>query len=124
MCSNAINKALKTLDFVQAVDADIKTYTFQISFKPNSNVDFEKIRKKVEGAGFFVAEFIAVVNFEKAQPIYNKQVSVYNNTFLFANPKVQEVKGITELKLLNKGFTSSKENAFPPSSGSVYHVTI
>ena len=33
MCSNSINKALKTLDFVERVDADIKTYTFEILFK-------------------------------------------------------------------------------------------
>ena len=38
MCSNAINKALKTLDFIQKVDADISTYTFIISFKPGSVV--------------------------------------------------------------------------------------
>ncbi|RYY10302.1 MAG: copper chaperone, partial [Chitinophagaceae bacterium] len=34
MCSNAINKALKKLDFVEKVDSDIKTYSFEISFKP------------------------------------------------------------------------------------------
>ena len=45
MCSNSINKALKTLDFIEKVDADIKTYTFKISFKPNSVVDFDLIRK-------------------------------------------------------------------------------
>ena len=40
MCSNSINKALKTLDFVENVNADLKTYTFEISFKANSNIDF------------------------------------------------------------------------------------
>ena len=33
MCSNAINKALKSLDFVDKVEADIKNYTFEILFK-------------------------------------------------------------------------------------------
>ena len=59
MCSNSINKALKTLDFVLKVDADIKTYTFEILFKPNSNVDFDMIKKKVENAGFTVSGFVA-----------------------------------------------------------------
>ncbi|MGO8056378.1 heavy-metal-associated domain-containing protein, partial [Rhizobium leguminosarum] len=57
MCSNSIHKALKTLDFVDKVDADIKTYTFEISFKTNSKVDFNLIKKKVEGAGFTVSGF-------------------------------------------------------------------
>src|SRR6478736_779050 len=55
MCSNAINKALKTLDFVDKVDADIKNYTFEILFKEASHVDFNKIRRKVEDAGFSVS---------------------------------------------------------------------
>src|SRR3978361_1638797 len=63
MCSNSINKALKTLDFVDKIDADIKTYTFEISFKANSNVDFDKIRKKVENAGFTVSGFVATMHF-------------------------------------------------------------
>ena len=31
MCSNAINKALRSLDFVADVDADFKTYSFEIA---------------------------------------------------------------------------------------------
>lgn len=31
MCSNSINKALNTLDFVDKVDADNKNYTFELS---------------------------------------------------------------------------------------------
>lgn len=124
MCSNAINKALKTLDFVEAVDANIKTYTFQISFKPNSNIDFDKIRKKVEGAGFFVADFVACVNFKNVQLQDSKQLILDNNTFLFFNTKEQALNGIREVRIMNKGFTASKEYSFPASSRGVYHATI
>lgn len=58
MCSNAINKALKILDFVLKVDADIKTYTFEITFKPNNVIDFDKIKNKVESVGFTVCSFV------------------------------------------------------------------
>ncbi|MFM2326393.1 MAG: hypothetical protein RIR31_595, partial [Bacteroidota bacterium] len=34
MCSNAINKSLKSLDFVDRVDANIKNSTFDILIKP------------------------------------------------------------------------------------------
>jgi copper chaperone CopZ len=46
MCSKSIDKALKTLDFIEKVDADVKNYTFEISFKANSYVDFDKIRRR------------------------------------------------------------------------------
>src|SRR4249919_2924987 len=67
MCSNAINKSLKTLDFVLKVDADIKTYTFEISFKPGSVVDFDLLRKKVESAGFTVCAFVANIYFDNVR---------------------------------------------------------
>jgi copper chaperone CopZ len=60
MCSNAINKSLKTLDFVDKIDADVKRYTFELSFKSNSSVDFGKIKRKVEDAGFFSFKFFCV----------------------------------------------------------------
>jgi len=69
MCSNSINKALKTLDFVLQVDADIKTYTFEISFKPNSSIDFDMIKNKVENAGFTVNGFVATILFNNVQVI-------------------------------------------------------
>jgi copper chaperone CopZ len=48
MCSNAINEALQLLYFVDKAGANIKNLTFEIAFKPNSDVDFYKLKKKVE----------------------------------------------------------------------------
>src|SRR4051794_41027824 len=80
MCSNAINKALKTLDFVDKVEADIKTYTFDISFRPASSVDFDKIRQKVEGAGFSVSGFVATIQFDSVRLKANEPVTIGNHT--------------------------------------------
>jgi copper chaperone CopZ len=125
MCSNSINKALKTLDFVENVNADLKTYTFEISFKANSNVDFDKIKKKVEDAGFSVSGFTAFINFNNVQVKDNKPVTIGDKTFLFVNIKEQPLNGIKEIKILDKGFISPKEyKRFPVSSPGTYHVTI
>lgn len=67
MCSNSINKSLKTIDFVENVNSNIKTSSFEITFKNGSNVDFDKLKKKVEDAGFTVANFVATVNFNNVQ---------------------------------------------------------
>ena len=127
MCSNSINKALKTLDFVLKVDADIKTYTFEILFKTNSNVDFDMIKKKVENAGFTVSGFVATILFNNIQVINSQPVTIGDKTFLFENMKDQSLNGAKEVKVLDKGFVSPKEykrNAFPISSPRTYHATI
>lgn len=127
MCSNAINKALKTLDFVHQVEADIKTYTFDILLKPNSTVDFDMIKNKVESAGFTVTGFVATIHFNNVQVRASQPVTIEDKTFLFTNIKDQSLNGIKRVKVLDKGFVSPKEyrkNAFPASSPRTYHATI
>lgn len=127
MCSNAINKALKALDFVQDVDADMKSYTFQVSFKPNSIIDFDMLRKSVEKAGFTVCAFVATIHFDKMEVKINQPVIIQHQTFLFANGATTLLDGNMLIKFLDKGFVSQKEykqHAFlapPPHS---YHVAL
>lgn len=129
MCGNSIFKALKTLDFIDNVDADVKTYTFEISFKSNSHVDFDKIRNKVEGAGFSVSGFIATINFDNIQVKESEPVTIGNYRFVFVNLREQSLNGAKQVKLLDKGFISSKEYKSNDISKSltdngVYHVTL
>ena len=109
MCSNAINKALKTLDFVDKVEADVKSYTFEISFKPNTKIDFDKIKKKVEDAGFSVSRFVAAVCFNNVKLKDNLPVTIGDYTFCFVNGTAQSLNGVHPVKLLDKGFVLPKE---------------
>lgn len=129
MCSNAINKALKTLDFVDKVDADVKNYTFEISFKPNVQAEFNKIKKKVENAGFSVSHFVAAIQFNNVKLKEHKPVTIDHYTFSFVNGKGQSLNGVQRVKFLDKGFVSAKEyksNAFAETATSavVYHVSL
>ncbi len=127
MCSNAINKALKTLDFVLTVDADIKTYSFEISFKTNGMIDFDMIRKKVEGAGFKVSAFYANLHFNNVQVNAGEPVVIMDNTFLFVNTKSQLLSGDKQIKIIDKGFVSAKEfkrNNYLVPAMQTYHVTL
>lgn len=129
MCSNAINKALRTLDFVEGIEADIKRYTFEILFKPGAQIDFDKIRMKVEGAGFFVSEFVATINFKNVIIKDSEPVTIDNHHLLFANLTVQSLNGIRQVRLLDKGFISSKEYKSKPLPQSLtekgfYHVSL
>jgi copper chaperone CopZ len=127
MCSNAINKALKTLDFISGVDADIKTYTFEISFKTNSIVDFDMIRKKVESAGFTVCAFYANLHFSNVEIKADEPVVIAGRTFLFVNTKDKILNGDRKIKIMDKGFVSAKEykrNTYPVLSPQTYHITL
>src|SRR4051812_29159299 len=109
MCSNSINKALKTLDFIDKVDADIKNYTFEISFKPNSYVDFDKIKKKVEDAGFSVSGFVATIYFNNVQLKDNQPITIGDHTLFFVDLQDRSLNGAKQVKILDKGFISAKE---------------
>ncbi|MCW3109911.1 MAG: heavy-metal-associated protein [Segetibacter sp.] len=127
MCSNAINKALKKLDFVLTVDADIKTYTFEISFKQNSIVDFDLIKKKVESAGFTVCAFYANLHFNNVQVNAGEPIVIQDKIFLFVNTKNQLLSGDKQVKIMDKGFVSAKEykrNNYMVPSPQTYHVSL
>ena len=129
MCSNSINKALKTISFVDSVDPNIQTSTFEITFKPGSDVDFEVIKQKVEDAGFSVASFIATIDFKNVQLAPNKIITVGDKTFYFLNAKEQLLTGEKKIKMLNKGFLSNKEYrknaaAIPSMDKGIYYATI
>lgn len=127
MCSNAISKALKTLDFVDEVNADIKTYTFEVTFKENSKVDFDKIKMKVEKAGFSVSGFVATIHFNNVPVKNNQAVLIGDKTFVFVNVKDQSLHGMKQIKVLDKGFVSPKEYKSYPFyslSPGTYHATI
>ena len=109
MCSNSIFKALKTLDFVDKVDANIKTSSFEIAFKPNAVVDFDKLKAKVEDAGFFVANFTVTYRFDNLAISNDRHINVGNSVFHFLNVKDAVLSGDKKLRLLDKGFVSAKE---------------
>ena len=109
MCSNAIFKALKTLDFVDHVEPNIKNSTFDIRFKPGSRIDFDKLKGKVEDAGFFVARFTVVLNFENLSVSNDTHVTVGEEVFHFLNVKDKVLSGDQTIRILDKGFVSAKE---------------
>src|SRR5688572_23293567 len=54
MCSNAVNKALQKVSFVESVRSDIKNSAFNIVFKTTEAVDIDALKDAVEDAGFSI----------------------------------------------------------------------
>ena len=109
MCSRAIFKALMSVDFVENVDANIKNSTFEITFKPNADVDFDKLKNKVEDAGFFVADFRATIHFDNMKIKNDTLIETIGKNFMFLHVAEQELNGDKTVKLLDKGYLSAKE---------------
>lgn len=109
MCSNSIFKALQTLDFVEKVEPNIQTSSFHISFKPNADIEFDKLKAKVEDAGFFVARFTVTMRFDKLAIENDTHVNVGKSVFHFLNIKSQVLTGEKTFRILDKGYVSAKE---------------
>ena len=129
MCSNAINKALKSLDFVEKVDANIKNSTFELTFKSGRYIDFNLLKKKVEDAGYSVANFAATVQFNNVQVKGGQPVSVGDYAFEIINAGDKVLNGLKELRFIDKGFLSGKEykknsSAMVVTTKGVYHTLI
>jgi len=106
---NSNFKVMKTLDVVDQVEPNIKNSTFNITFKTGARVDFDKLKGKVEDAGFFVANFTVVMNVEKLAISNDTHINVGNDVFHFLNVKDKVVSGDQTIRILDKGFVSAKE---------------
>jgi copper chaperone CopZ len=109
MCSNAINKALLKLPFVEQVQPDIKNSSFAVTFKSNADVDIDALQKAVDGAGFSVAKLKLTGNFDNVPVSNDKHTVIGNRTFHFINVSNQNLQGEQTITLVDKNFLTPKE---------------
>jgi copper chaperone CopZ len=132
LCSNAINKALKTLPFVAEVKSNIQASAFDVSFKPGANVDFDAIEQKVSGAGFSVAQLKVLTQFPATTIQPTAEVSVAGTALYFLQVSPQTIQGDKEIIVLGKKFLLPKEyakysaalKAVPTANKKIYFVTL
>jgi copper chaperone CopZ len=105
MCSNAINKQLKTITEVEKVDIDLNKNLFVITLKTDNKLTPKTFKDKVEKAGFFVGSMVLSVNFANQNIEDNKQI----NNYVFIDTKAQTLNGMTKVKVLDKGYVTTKE---------------
>lgn len=109
MCSNSIYKSLKTISFIDKIEANIKTSTFEITFKPGGSIDFGILKDKVEDAGYSVAKFVVTLQCWDVKVQSNTPVKIGNITLRFLNLKEQSLNGEKVVRVVNKGFVSARE---------------
>ena len=141
MCSQATEKSLKTLDFVESVKPDLNKNIFVINFKKEKSVNIDLIRKKVQDAGFSVGNLTATFHFNNIKVDENGQAKVGSSFFKVLNAKNKTLNGSVRATVVDKNFipgsvfkqkaTQFKTESYASGYGVVegkktriYHITI
>lgn len=109
MCSNAINKALQKVPFVESVKSDIKNSSFAIVFKKDAPVDIDALKNAVEDAGFSVGSLKLTGNFNEVKIAADQHVKIGNENFHFLNVKGQVLNGEQSITVIDKNFVTEKQ---------------
>jgi copper chaperone CopZ len=109
MCSNATLKQLKTIAFLDSIDIDIESTKFILYFKRNTPVDLNRIKAKVEDAGFSVGSLILFMEFNNTSVFDAYRFTKDETSYHFIDTKNKQLNNIEKIKVLDKGFMSDKE---------------
>ena len=109
MCSNAINKQLKSLPEVQNVAIDLNTNTFTVTLKKYNNISPKILKERVQKAGFFVGSMIITLDFDNQKIQNNIKIKKNNLDLIFLDTNAKTLNGLTNLKILDKEYVVTKE---------------
>ncbi len=109
MCSNAINKAIEELPFIESVRSDIKNSAFNLVFKKDANVELDEIRKAVEDAGFGVGNLKVTGLFDRVEVRNDRHVKIGSRNFHFLGIKDQVLEGEKSLVIVDKDYLTPKQ---------------
>ena len=110
MCSQATEKSLKTLGFVEDITPDLNTNTFMIKFKKDKAVNVDQIKQKVQAAGFSVGNLVTTYNFNNVKVDANGLAQVGSGVIKVLNAKSQVLNGNVKATVVDKNFIPA--NAF------------
>ena len=98
MCSNAINKQLKSMLEVANVETDLNTNTFTVTLNEGNNLSPKSFKDKVENAGFFIGSLI----------ITAKSETIANGSYILMDSNSNKL-GDIKFQVLDKGYVTEKE---------------
>ncbi|KQS41108.1 heavy-metal-associated domain-containing protein [Pedobacter sp. Leaf194] len=117
MCSNATQKSLETLGFINSVKPDLNKNIFVLTFKKGADINLDMVRKKVQDAGFSVGGLTADFSFNQVKVDDKGQAIVDGNVYRFINAKNKTLNGPVKASVIDKNFISS--SAFKKQAATV-----
>lgn len=109
LCSNAINKALQKVSFVESVKSDIKNSAFAVVFRQNAEVDIDVLKNAVEDAGFSVGSLKLTGTFKEVKIASDQHILIGFKEFHFLNVSPQTLNGEKIITIVDKNFVTAKE---------------
>lgn len=108
MCSNAINKQLKSMPEVESVSTDLNTNTFTVQLKTNNTLTPKALKNSIEKTGFFIGSLVLTVDLGAVNGQENEKIQNQSGTYVFVE-KAKKSSGPMQVQLLNEGFVTKKE---------------
>lgn len=108
MCSNAINKQLKSMPEVESVSTDLNTNTFTVQLKANNTLTPKALKNSIEKTGFFIGSLVLTVDLGAVNGQENEKVQNQSGTYVFV-AKGKKLAGSIQIQVLNEGFVTKKE---------------
>ncbi len=109
MCSNAINKALQKVSFVESIKSDIKNSAFTMVFKAGTQVDIDVLKDAVEDAGFSIGSLVLTASFSETKIEKDQHIKIGNENFHFLNANNQVLNGEQTITVVDKNFVTEKQ---------------
>ena len=109
LCSNAINKALLKLDFVETVKPDIEHSAFTIIFKSGAAVNIDGLKTAVEDAGFSVGSLRLTGSFSSLQVGTDHHIRIGDQYFHILDKNLAVVNGEKTFQVVDRDFVSAKQ---------------
>jgi copper chaperone CopZ len=109
MCSNAINKQLKSLPEVDSVGVDLNTNTFTVHISENTAISPRKLKERVEKAGFFVGSMIVTMSFDNVAIPNDNKIEIDGFSLIVLESGSPLLNGNVPFRILDKGYVTQKE---------------
>jgi copper chaperone CopZ len=109
MCSNAINKALQKVSFVESVRSDIKNSAFNLVFKQGETVDIDALKMAVEDAGFSIGSLKLTGTFKDVKIEKDEHVKLGHINLHFLNGDSRVLNGEQVITVVDKNYVTSKQ---------------
>lgn len=109
MCSNAINKQLKSMVDVESVTTDLNTNTFFVQLKANNTLTPKALKASIEKTGFFIGSMILTLDLGNFEVKESQKIQKDSGTYVFVDAATKSVNGSMQVRVLNDGFVTKKE---------------
>ncbi|MEO7925024.1 MAG: heavy metal-associated domain-containing protein [Chitinophagaceae bacterium] len=109
MCSNAIDKALQKVPFIETVKADIKNSAFHIAFKKDADIEIDALKEAVEDAGFSIGSLQLTGNFSDTRIEKDQHLKIGKENFHFVSVHDHSLQGEKTITVVDRNFVTAKE---------------